>query len=119
MGNPVAQFQILSKDPDRTAGFYSALFGWKVDANNPLAYRRIDTGSATGIQGGIWPTPPGGHNFVQLFMAVEDVRAAVGKAVELGARVIAPPAQLPEGGEMAVLLDPLSMPFAVWQGATG
>jgi predicted enzyme related to lactoylglutathione lyase len=43
------QFQILSKTPDETARFYSNLFGWSIDANNPMGYRRIATGSAGGI----------------------------------------------------------------------
>lgn len=28
MGQPVTQFQILAKDPERAANFYGALFGW-------------------------------------------------------------------------------------------
>jgi len=39
MPNPITQFQIISKSPDETARFYSSLFGWTVDANNPLGYR--------------------------------------------------------------------------------
>jgi predicted enzyme related to lactoylglutathione lyase len=115
MGNPVMQFQIISKSPEDTAQFYSSLFGWKVDADNPMGYRRIDTGSPSGIQGGIWPAPPQAPNFVQLFMAVEDVRASVDKAVSLGARILIPPTTLPEGDEMAVLHDPQGMSFAVWR----
>lgn len=115
MANPVVQFQILSKTPDETARFYATLFGWKVDANNPLGYRRIDTGSADGIQGGIWPAPPQAGVFVQLFIAVDDVTAAVRKAEELGAKLIIPPTQLPEGDEMAVLHDPHGMSFGVWR----
>src|SRR6266478_1573296 len=94
MSNPVTQFQILSKTPDETASFYSTLFGWTVDANNPLGYRQIDTGSKEGIQGGIWPAPPQAPNFVQLFVAVEDVGASVKKAEGMGAKVLIPPIQL-------------------------
>ena len=72
MTNPVMQFQILSKDPEATAKFYSQLFGWTVNSDNAMGYRRIDTGSNEGIQGGIWPAPPQAPNFVQLFTAVED-----------------------------------------------
>lgn len=113
MGNPIVQFQILSKTPDETVQFYSALFGWKVDVNNPMGHRRIDTGSAAGIQGGVWPAPPQSSKFVQLYMAVEDVRSAVAKAERLGAKVIIPPTMLPEGDEMAVMLDPQGMAFGV------
>ncbi|MBZ5620084.1 MAG: VOC family protein [Acidobacteriia bacterium] len=118
MGNPVVQFQILSKVPEETTQFYSALFGWTVDANNPMGYRRIHTGSREGIQGGIWPSHPQAPNFVQLFMAVEDVGASVKKAEGLGAKVIIPPTMLPEGDEMSVMLDPQGMSFAVWRPAS-
>lgn len=116
MANPVMQFQILSKAPDETARFYSNLFGWSIDANNPMGYRRIATGSAGGIQGGIWPAPPQSPDFVQLFIAVDNVKSSVRKAEELGAKLIIPPAVLPEGDEMAVLLDhPQGMSFGVWK----
>jgi predicted enzyme related to lactoylglutathione lyase len=115
VGNPVVQFQILSKTPEETARFYSSLFGWTVDANNPLGYRQIHTGSEEGIQGGIWPAPPQAPNFVQLFMAVDDVADSVKRAEALGAKTIIPPTMLPEGGEMSVMLDPQGMSFALWR----
>jgi uncharacterized protein len=117
MNNPVTHFQIISKSPEDTAKFYSSLFGWTVDANNPLGYRRISTGSAEGIQGGIWPAPPQAPNFVQLFVQVDDVAAAVGRAGELGAKTRIPATMLPEGDEMAVLHDPQGMSFAGWRPA--
>jgi uncharacterized protein len=113
MGNAVVQFQILSKAPDETARFYSNLFGWSVNADNPLGYREINTGTSDGIQGGIWPAPPQSPNFVQLFIAVDDVRAFSDKAQKAGGKVIIPPTGLPDGGEMAVLHDPQGMPFGI------
>jgi predicted enzyme related to lactoylglutathione lyase len=113
MASPVVQFQILSKAPDETARFYSALFGWTVDAGNPMGYRRINTESAEGIQGGIWPAPPQTPTFAQLFIAVDDVAVAAKKAQELGAKLIIPATKLPDGDEMAVLLDPQGLSFAV------
>jgi predicted enzyme related to lactoylglutathione lyase len=115
MSSPVMQFQMISKDPEETSKFYCELFGWTVDADNALGYREIRTGSSEGIQGGIWPAPPQSPNFVQLFMAVTDAKAAVEKAVGLGAKVLIPPTPLPGGDEMAVLHDPHGMPFAVWR----
>ena len=117
MANAVMQFQILSKTPDETARFYSTLFGWSVDANNPLGYRRIATGAGEGIQGGIWPAPAQSPNFVQLFIAVDDVKSSVQQAEQLGAKLIIPPTKLPEGDEMAVLHDPHGMSFGVWKPA--
>lgn len=31
MANPVVQWQIVAKDPEALASFYSTLFGWNVD----------------------------------------------------------------------------------------
>lgn len=114
MANPVMKFQILSKTPDETARFYSTLFGWTVSADNPLGYREISTGSAAGIQGGIWPAPPQAPNLVQLFVAVQDVRASVKRAEGLGAKPIIPVSAPPEGGELAVIQDPHGMSFGIW-----
>ena len=117
MGNPVMQFQMISKKPDETARFYSELFGWTIDADNPMGYRRIDTGSREGIQGGIWPAPPQAPDFVQLFVAVGDVQASVQQAEGLGAKLLIPPTLLPEGDEMAVMHDSAGMSFAIWRRA--
>ncbi|MCE9593149.1 MAG: VOC family protein [Planctomycetes bacterium] len=115
MSNPVTQFQILSKDPEATARFYGQLFGWTIDANNALGYRRIDTGAKDGLQGGIWPAPPEAPNFVQLFIQVDDCAAHVAKAGALGAKVIVPPSRLPDGDELAILLDPNGLSFGVFK----
>lgn len=113
MSNPVFEFQIISKDPDGTGRFYCDLFGWSVDSDNASGHRRLNTGSSEGIQGGIWPAPPQAPNFVQLFVAVDDVARAVSKAETLGAKMLIPPTTLPEGDEMAVLHDPQGLPFVV------
>jgi len=115
MANPVAQFQIISKDPSATAQFYTELFGWSVNADNPMGYRRIATGSSEGIQGGIWPAPPQAPTFVQLFISVADVKDSVARAQTLGAKLLIPPTTLPEGDEMAVLHDPQGMSFGLWR----
>jgi len=115
MPHAVTKFQIASAQPDVTAAFYAGLFGWRTDANNPMGYREIDTGSDAGIQGGIWPAPPQAASFVQLFIQSDDVEASAKRAQELGARVIVPPAALPEGDRMAVLSDPTGLAFAIWK----
>lgn len=117
MGRPVTHFQILAKRPDEAARFYAELFGWSVNADNPLGYRVIDTGSKTGVQGGIWPSPPEGHAFVQLFVEVEDITARVAKVTELGGRVVVPPQKLPGGETMSVILDREGIPFGLMEPA--
>lgn len=113
MGRPVIAWQIVTKNPDALTKFYTSVFGWKVNADNPMNYRVIDTASGGGINGGIWPAPPEAHSFVQLFIEVDDMGEYVRKATAAGAKVLIPPQKLPEGGEMAVLHDPEGVPFGL------
>ena len=73
----------------------------------------MDTGSAAGIQGGIWPSPPEGHNFVQLFIQVDSVGRYAEQVERLGGRTIVPPQTLPDGGVLAIMHDPLGIPFGL------
>jgi predicted enzyme related to lactoylglutathione lyase len=115
MGNPVVQWQILAKEPEKAETFYTALFDWKVNSNNPLQYRRLETGSKRGIDGGIWPAPEAGHSMVQLFIKVSDLPSYVDKATRLGATVLIPPQKLPDGDELAILLDPIGISFGLFK----
>jgi hypothetical protein len=77
------QWQIVAKDPEAVTRFYGSLFDWKVQTNNALGYREVDTQNQRGIHGGVWPSPPEGHNLVQLFVEVDDLAAHVAKASKL------------------------------------
>jgi uncharacterized protein len=112
---PVRQFQILARNPAQAAAFYQQVFGWTFSADNALAYREIETG---GIRGGIWPAPQDGHGMAQLFLEVPDVRAAVIAAENAGAKVVIPASVLPDGDEMAVIVDPEGLTFGLFRHRT-
>jgi hypothetical protein len=101
---PVVHWQALVRDPDRAASFYAACFGWHADDRNALGYRAIGA-AGDGIGGGLWPLSDGSP-MVQLFVAVPDVDAALATAQTNGAQVVIPKQVLPDGDEMAVILDP-------------
>ena len=113
MGNPVVQWQIVTREPDRHAAFYSAVFGWRIHADNPLGYRMADAGSERGIGGGFWPAPPEANSFVQLFVEIEDMTETISKVTRNGGRVLIPPQTLPGGEQMAVLRDPIGLTFGL------
>lgn len=115
MGSPVMQWQIVAKDPATVTRFYAALFGWQVRTDNALGYRMVDTASGRGINGGVWAAPPEGHNLVQLFVEVDDVDAYVTKATSLGASVIVPKTELPDGDALAIVLDPSGLSFGIYR----
>lgn len=117
MGQPVLHWQILARNPDHVAEFYKSLFGWSIDDANGLGYRAVETHSE-GVNGGIWPAPPEGHPMVSLYVEVDDVSRHVKRATELGAKVIVPPQTLPDGDEMAVILDTEGIPFGLMRRAS-
>jgi uncharacterized protein len=41
MGQPVVHFEIAGKDPAKLHEYYSDLFGWEIDANNPMNYGMV------------------------------------------------------------------------------
>ncbi len=115
MGSPVTQFQILAKNPDAAAAFYERVFGWKIDTGNALGYRTVQTGDARGAQGGIWPAPPDAPAMVQLFVEVGNVQSVADEVKTAGGNVIMQPQVLPDGDEMALVLDPQGIPFGLFK----
>ena len=119
MGHPVMQFQLLARDPDKLTAFYGKLFGWRVNADNAMGYRMLDTGSDRGIKGGVWPIGDEGHPLVQLFVEVDDVPASAAQAEQLGGQVIIPPQVLPDGDEMAIVMDTEGLSFGLMRAHDG
>jgi uncharacterized protein len=117
VGQPVMQWQILAKEPDKLVDFYTKLFDWDINTNNALNYRMVDTGSERGINGGIWPAPPQGPSMVSLYVEVDDVGAYASRATELGGKVVMPPQKLPDGDEMAIILDVEGIPVGLFKPA--
>jgi uncharacterized protein len=113
MANPVTQWQVLTHNPEKHSAFYAAVFGWKVNADNPLGYRMVEAGSGKGIPGGFWPAPAEATPFVQLFAEIENMTDTVRKVTEHGGSVLIPPQTLPQGEQMAILRDPMGITFGV------
>lgn len=109
--NRIVRWQITTPDPDATARFYKTLFGWETSSQNAMAYREVSTGGS--IDGGIWPSPAGQQPFVQLFIEVADIDAHLESAVGIGAKVVVPNTLLPDGDRIAVMTDPLGLPFGI------
>jgi predicted enzyme related to lactoylglutathione lyase len=117
VGQPVMQWQIVAKEPDKLADFYTKLFDWDVNTNNALNYRMVDTGSERGINGGIWPAPPEGQSMVTLYVEVDDIGVCVSKAIKLGGKIVMPPQKLPDGDEMAIIIDVEGIPVGLFKPA--
>jgi uncharacterized protein len=104
MPNPVIHFEVIGKDGPALQRFYGDLFGWTINADNPMNYGIVDNGGQ-GINGGIGPAPEGGSGHVTFYVEVEDVQASLDKAKELGGSSIFGPTEVPGGGPTIALFN--------------
>jgi len=93
MGHPIVHFEIGCRDRARTGDFYSRLFDWNLQHAEAADF--IDT--KNGIGGHI--TAPGHepHNYVTVYIAMDDVQAYLDKAVALGGTALLPVITIPTG----------------------
>src|SRR4051812_30764200 len=105
MANPIVHWEITSTDATRAQDFYSKLFDWNVDANNPYKYGIVSAPDGRGIGGGIGPEM-GGGNRVSIYIEVDDLQAYLDKAESLGGKTLMPPGDVPGGPTLAMFSDP-------------
>jgi uncharacterized protein len=112
MGQPVVHFEVIGKDGKVLQDYYSELFGWEINADNPMGYGLIDReanlgGDGTGIAGGIAGGPDGYEGHVTFYVEVPDVEAALAQAERLGgSRVFGPEEMSQVGIILGQLTDP-------------
>ena len=105
MPNPVVHFEIIGKDGKKSQDFYAKLFGWHIDANNPMNYGIVDTHTKGGIGGGIGPSMDG-KPAIRFYVDVPDLQKTLDQAKKLGGKTIMPPTEIPGGPTMAMFTDP-------------
>jgi uncharacterized protein len=103
MGRPVVHFEIGCRDSAATQAFYSNLFDWDITAAGPAA--TINTGGEGGINGHITALGHEPHNYVTVYVQVDDIQAYLDKAKALGGKVLVPPVPIPTG-KFAWMSDP-------------
>lgn len=101
-GAPVAWFEIGGKDGEALQKFYADLFGWKIDADNPMKYGMTEP-IGNGVGGGIYgDSDPN----VTVYVAVDDLAATLARANELGGKTMMEPSDVPGGPTIALFADP-------------
>jgi uncharacterized protein len=105
MAARVVHFEIMAKDGAKLRSFYTDLFGWKIDSNNPMNYGVVDTGG-DGIGGGVGDAPQGYDGHVTFYIEVPDPEAALARAESLGGTRMMGPEKVMEGVEIGLFTDP-------------
>jgi predicted enzyme related to lactoylglutathione lyase len=111
MGQPVVHFEIVGKDADKLQSYYSDLFGWEFDSDNPMNYGVVPrdanvSADGVGIGGGVGTGPEGYPGHVTFYIEVPDVEAALAKAEGLGGSRVMGPDEVMEGLEIGLFNDP-------------
>ena len=111
MGQPVVHFEIIGKDGAKLQSYYSELFGWEIDANNPMSYGLVQregntSADGVGIGGGVGAGPEDYAGHVTFYIGVPDVEAALAKAESLGGTRVMGPDKVMEGVEIGHFKDP-------------
>ena len=106
MGRPVVHFEINANDSKKLGSFYSELFDWKIDTNNPMGYGLVDTGGEGGIGGGIGQSDGNAPRYLSVYVQVDDLQAYLYKAEKLGGKTLVPPTEIPNTVTFAMFQDP-------------
>jgi uncharacterized protein len=111
MGQPVVHFEIIGRDGDKLRNYYSELFGWEIDADNPMKYGMVQREGNTnpdgvGIGGGIGgPGPDDYPGHVTFYVQVPDVEEALAKAESLGGTRTMGPEKVADNIEIGLFQD--------------
>jgi predicted enzyme related to lactoylglutathione lyase len=124
MGRPVVHFEVIGKDGEKLRSFFSDLFDWKIDANNPVGYGLVARESnegpdgENGIGGGVGQGPEGYDGHATFYVAVPDVEAALAKAEELGGTRTMGPVEPMPGVVVGMFEDPEGHPIGLVRDTT-
>jgi predicted enzyme related to lactoylglutathione lyase len=112
MGYPVVHFEIVGKDGAKLNEYYGQLFGWKIDADNPMNYGMVAregnkaANGDLGIGGGVGQGPDGYEGHVTFYVAVPDVEEALQKAESLGGSRVMGPETIMDMVTLGLFTDP-------------
>jgi uncharacterized protein len=103
MGRPVVHFEVIGKDGKQLQEYYSDLFGWEMQSDNPLNYGIVSREGNTnadgaGIGGGVGQAPDGYDGHLTFYVEVPDVEATLANAESLGGERIMGPDEVPGMG---------------------
>lgn len=113
----VSYLRIPAPDPQRSAAFYAAVFGWRVDRNRDVPNFEDGTGHVIGHF--VSDLPVAGAAGFRPYVYVDSVEDTLAEARARGGELATAP--YPEGDlTVATFRDPAGNEIGVWQrGASG
>jgi predicted enzyme related to lactoylglutathione lyase len=99
----VVYFEIGCKDTVRSGAFYAELFGWKTKAHSPMR-TELDPADK-GISGHLVALGHEPHNYVMVYVEVDNLERYLASAEALGGKKVIGPIDIPTG-RFAWFTDP-------------
>jgi predicted enzyme related to lactoylglutathione lyase len=121
MGYPITWFDVNAPDHERSATFYSELFGWHTESMPEQDYVVIDTHGRSvehggnGINGGLGKTQEGRAPGTIVYAEAPDIQAVLEKAESWGAKTLLP-VQETMMVTFALFADPWGNPIGLVKG---
>lgn len=106
MKHPVVWFEVMGEDGEKLQAFYQSLFGWKIDASNPMKYGMVESAGGQGIPGGVGQLGDEPHPKVTFYVSTRAIDESLGRATELGGEVLMPRTELAGGTILGMFRDP-------------
>jgi predicted enzyme related to lactoylglutathione lyase len=117
MSASVTHFEIYGEDLNGLAKFYRDLFDWKIEQAPGIDYFHIQTGSEEdhAIAGGMMNRPIVGPRSWVHYVLVDSIDQTIERIKSLGGKLLRPKTAVPKTAWYAVVEDPESNIFAVYQ----
>jgi hypothetical protein len=103
MGNKIIHVEVVGKDGPALQKFYSEVFDWKLDTNNPGGYGLLRDGDLTA---GIGASQDGSPGHVTFYVQSDDAAATLRRVEAAGGRVLMPPTEVAPETTIALFADP-------------
>jgi uncharacterized protein len=111
-------FEYVTTDAAKAQGLFGELFGWTTKTV-PMPdgdYTMIASPGGATIGGYFTPPPDGAKQASWLpYLQVDSAAGIAAKVKELGGTIMRPPSKVGDFATMAIVIDPLGAPFALWQ----
>ncbi|MEO0085315.1 MAG: VOC family protein [candidate division WOR-3 bacterium] len=111
--NRLVHWEIPSTDLKRSAGFYAALFGWKMEQLPGDEYVTFSVEEGTG--GGISRVGRMPEPCIDVYIGVDDIPVTLKKVEELGGKTLKPKTEIGNNwGYYALFADPCGCRIGIW-----
>jgi len=102
----VIHVEVTGRDGAALQRFYSQVFGWTLDTNNPGGYGMARGVAEGDFTAGIGGTADGSAGQATFYCHADDPAAALRQVEALGGRVIMPLTEVAPGTTIALFTDP-------------